>query len=114
MGRDLTELNKLEEYLKVNGFEYQREDQDNTLPPEEWRVIREIMGEDAKPMDKHQIIVFDDGVRSWDAICHRGSYGVNEGLLEIMGDIVDEEAVGDRVEGWLTAEEVIERIEAMK
>ena len=114
MGRDLTELNKLEEYLKENGFEYQREDQDNTLPPEEWRVIREIMGEDAKPMDKHQIIVFEDGVRSWDAICHRGSYGAEKGLLEIMGDIVNDEAVGDRGEGWLTADEVIERIEAMK
>lgn len=114
MSRDLTEMNKLEDYLKANGFEYQREDQDNTLPPEEWRVIREIMGEDAKPMDKHQIIVFEDGVRSWDAICHRGSYGAENGLLEIMGDIVDENAVGDRVEGWLTAAEVIERIEAMK
>lgn len=43
-----------------------------------------------------------------DAICHSGSYGRNDGLLEIMG-LVDEEAVGDEVEGWLTAEEVFER-----
>lgn len=109
MTRDLTELNKLEAYLKANGFEYQREDQDNTFSPKEWRVIREIMGEDAEPMDKHQIIVFEDGVRSWDVICHRWSYGSDEGLLEGMGDLF-----GPDVEGYLTAADVIERIEAMK
>ena len=40
-----------------------------------------------------------------DAICHAGSYGHEEGLLEIMG-LVE----GDSVEGYLTAEEVFERI----
>lgn len=45
-----------------------------------------------------------------DAICHLGSYGFEAGLLEIMG-LVDEEAVGDDVEGWLTAENVFRRIE---
>ena len=44
-----------------------------------------------------------------DAICHSGSYGHEKGLLEIMG-LVDEEAVGDSVEGYLTAEEVFKRI----
>ena len=43
-----------------------------------------------------------------DAICHSGSYGYQQGLLEIMG-LVDEEEVGDSVEGWLTAEQVFER-----
>ena len=39
-----------------------------------------------------------------------GSYGHEKGLLEIMG-LVDEEEVGDdSVEGWLTAEEVFDRI----
>ena len=38
-----------------------------------------------------------------------GSYGHEEGLLEIMG-LVDEEKTGDSVEGWLTAEEVFDRI----
>lgn len=106
MSRDLTEMNKLEDYLKANGFDYQREDQNNTFPPEEWRVIREIMGEDAEPMDKHQIIVFEDGVRSWDVICHLGSYGGDEGLLEGMGDLF-----GPDVDGYLTAEDVIKKIE---
>ena len=38
-----------------------------------------------------------------------GSYGHEKGLLEIMG-LVNEEEVGDSVEGWLTAEEVFDRI----
>ena len=44
-----------------------------------------------------------------DAICHGFSYGHEEGLLEIMG-LGDEEAIGDSVEGYLTAEEVATRI----
>ena len=43
-----------------------------------------------------------------DAVLHWGSYGREKGLLEIMG-LVNEE-VEDDVEGWLTAEEVFERI----
>jgi hypothetical protein len=43
-----------------------------------------------------------------DAVCHAGSYGHEKGLLEMMG-LIDEEEVGDSVEGWLTAEQVFER-----
>ena len=43
-----------------------------------------------------------------DAVCNSISYGRESGLLEIMG-LVDEEKVGDTVEGWLTAEEVFMR-----
>ena len=45
---------------------------------------------------------------SWDAICHDGSYGNNEGLLEIMGSIV--QIKDDTVEGWLTADEILKRL----
>lgn len=41
-----------------------------------------------------------------DAICHSYSYGYAEGLLEIMGLTSNE----DSVEGWLTSEEVFDRI----
>lgn len=41
-----------------------------------------------------------------DAICHSGSYGHEKGLLEIMGLTRN----GDSVEGWLTSEEVFDRI----
>lgn len=58
-----------------------------------------------------QIGVFSkDGSYAWDAICHEYSYGGEEGLLEIAGCLVDEEECGDTVRGWLTAEEVIEKV----
>ena len=44
-----------------------------------------------------------------DAVCFPGSYGYEQGLLEIMG-LVDEEEVGDNVEGYLTAMKVFQRI----
>lgn len=43
-----------------------------------------------------------------DAICHKYSYGYDEGLLEIMG-LVDVDKIGDTVEGYLTAKEVFDR-----
>ena len=53
-----------------------------------------------------------DGVQivcdGWDAICHSGSYGHEQGLLEVMGTIATE--VEDDVEGWLTAEEILQRL----
>ena len=56
-----------------------------------------------------QILVFDEnGDVSWDAICHKFSYGHEKGLLEIMGSIVDNPY--DVVEGGLTAAEVLERL----
>lgn len=109
MKRDLTELNKLEEYLKTNGFVYQREDKDNLYSDEEWRLLVDKLGANAEPIDAHQIIVFKDECRSWDVICQFGSYGADEGLLEGMGDIFE-----TYVEGWLTAEDVIKRIEEAK
>lgn len=101
--RDLTELNRLEEYLKTNRIPYERADQDDEP------LYPEVM------FERHQLIVYDErGNRLWDAICHKGSYGAEAGLLEIMGNIVNEETVGDTVEGWLTAEDVIKRVEQRK
>lgn len=99
--RDLTELNKLEEYLKERGIQYERHDANDEYDVESLLIRR---------LERHQIIVPQDGpTREWDAICHRGSYGAEEGLLEIYGKIV--RPCGDAVEGYLTAREVIERIE---
>lgn len=42
-----------------------------------------------------------------DVICHWGSYGHERGLLEIMGLV---EGGEDEVEGYLTAEEVFNRM----
>lgn len=40
-----------------------------------------------------------------DVVIFRGSYGVDEGTLEMMG-LVNQEEVGDTVQGHMTADEV--------
>lgn len=100
--RDLTELNKLERYLKEHGIKYDRIDNEN-----EYDALGYFL-----TLERRQIIVpSNTEERKWDAICHYGSYGGDQGLLEIMGDIVDVKEDGDSVVGFLTAADVIERIE---
>ena len=55
-----------------------------------------------------QIIYPNEAHHICDAVCHPYSYGSDRGLLEIMGLVGDD--TGDDVEGYLTAEEVAERI----
>ena len=93
--RDMTEMNKLEEYLKEKGFNYERRDWDKPGEATSW-----------DPMDWHQIRVYKDDVQIWDVVCHYGSYGSERGLLEGAGEIFS----GD-VEGHLTADDVIRKIE---
>ena len=93
------EMNKLEKYLKVNGFDYSRN--------------RTRLGWS----DWDQILVFNDDREVWDAVCHEYSYGYSEGLIEIMdrsikyGLLTEDEREIDDVLGYLTADEIIERIE---
>lgn len=47
-------------------------------------------------------------------ICGLGTYGAEEGLLEIMGLLTEEEQENDDVVGYLTAAEVLERILAYR
>lgn len=93
------QLDILEEYLIQHGYKYERIDKERTALGYDW--------------GRHQIVVHDNDNRYlWDAICHRGSYGYEQGLLEIMGTIVDiTRTNGDVVEGWLTAQNVIDRLE---
>ena len=91
----MSELDKLAKYLSENGYNFKRKDTNDSIFP------------------FHSVVVYDEnGEYQWDAICHRGSYGYEQGLLEIMGTIVDENA-GDSVEGWLTAQDIIDRLEAV-
>lgn len=96
------ELLILEKWLIENNYDYTRTDETNI---------------ENTTLEAHQIIVYkmvnDNRVRSWDAIYSHGSYGYEEGLLEIYGDIVDPDA-GDSVEGWLTANDIIKRLEQNK
>lgn len=60
--------------------------------------------------EAYQIIVnvtkYGDRV---DAICNDGSYGSEDGLLEIMGGLSESEGEHECVLGWLTAKEVFKR-----
>lgn len=91
----MEELNKLEEYLKENGIKYDRIDRN----------------EDDETLGFHQIMVYDDDKPLWDAVCHFGSQGYEEGLLEVMGSVVSATS-GVSIEGYLTADEIIKRLEA--
>ena len=62
--------------------------------------------EDAEGNEKNQIWYPSEDKPICDVICHKYSYGGEEGYLEIMGLTENE----DDVEGWLTAEQVFHRI----
>lgn len=52
-----------------------------------------------------QIIVYEHGEHAWKAVCTRFSYGGKDGLLEVMA-----ENLPTKVEGWLTAEQVMQMV----
>lgn len=87
---NLYELDRLTGYLEQNGYLIYRID------------------DHSSPLGHHKVMVFNKETREfeWDAICQYGSYGYEDGLLEIYGRIVP----NDDVEGWLTADKVIERL----
>lgn len=61
-----------------------------------------------QPLMNGGIVLVDS--QNWDAICHDGSYGNKEGLLEVMGSKVVKNS-DDSVEGWLTAQEILNRLD---
>ena len=98
----MSELDKLEQYLKEHDYPYKRIDEEG----------RKICGYKFPFGSIHQLIVYGDKEKSerlWDAICHYGSYGFEQGLIEVMGESVVRSK--DSVEGYLTAEEIIQRLE---
>lgn len=85
-------------------------------------VYKEILKLDTmltEPNIPHERVRLMDGWQVWypsrecyimDAIEHRSSYGKESDRLEIMGLLTPEEEEHDSVLGYLTAEEVFERI----
>lgn len=88
----MDELNKLESYLKEQGIKYERTDRDDGDERQEF----------------HRILVYDDDKPIWDAVCHFGSIGYEQGLLEVMGSLTETL----KIEGNLTADDIIRRLEA--
>lgn len=79
---------------------------------DEMLTAKEIPHVFHKWLDGWQIIYPEAGERRvMDAVENFGSYGNAQDLLEIMGLLTPEEKKCDSVLGYLTAEEVFERIE---
>ena len=108
----ISELGKLQRYLNRKKYDFERQDKTNSYAR---KLYFEGLCGSKYVTERHQIIVYKDKTKVWfDVICHYGSYGFDQGLLEIMTDdkrLVD---TSDGVEGYLTASEIIARLESLK
>lgn len=97
----MSELDKLENYLISKNILYTRYDKHTGQAFFKCSYNR------------HQIIVYNSNhEREWDASCNYGSLGYEQGLLEVMGEKVVR--CDDCFEGYLTADEIIKRLEGAK
>lgn len=92
-------LDILAKYLKDHNIPFERYDCDKIFMLDDGYTFH---------LDRHQICVPNQRNILWDVICQAGSFGYKEGLLEAWGDIVE---IDGEVEGYLTAQDVIRRIE---
>ena len=77
----MNEFEKLVKWLSKNDYNY---------------ILTDLCGGD-------QVIIYtEDGERFCDVICHKYSYGYEQGLLEMMGRPVNTEGC---VKGYLTAKD---------
>lgn len=98
----LAEFDKLQSYLLTHGYSV-----DIT------HRCRQMLGVVTIQSEHHQLVVHDTKdftLRLWDAVISDYSYGHEDGLLEAMGTGLLEGP--GTVEGWLTADEIIRRLEA--
>ena len=102
----MSELDILTQYLKDHNIPFERYDCDKRYGIS-WDGIK-LDDEYTLHIDRHQICVPNQQYILWDVICQEGSYGYRDRLLEAYGDIVEAD---DVVEGYLTAQDIIERIE---
>ena len=86
---DTSELIKLAEMLDADGIHY------NFVICEE---------EKFKYYQIHSLLMFDSYTYIWDAVIGEGTYGAEDGLLEVFGYDLDD------VIGWLPADEAYEKI----
>ena len=95
----VAELEKLNKYLVENGYDVTKKCIS--------KLLYDING--LSIPDYNQLVVtYKDSDLEWDVVCHPGSYGWEERLLESYHMLEDE---GD-VTGFLTADDVIERLES--
>lgn len=96
----MNEFDKLIKMLDDAGIPYERNDDKNDLS---------CFGIEREPMRRIKYEK-NDNFCVCSVICGYGSYGYEEGLLEIMGLLTPEEEQLDSVAGYLTADDVFNRI----
>lgn len=94
---EFKEIFKLRDMLDKANIEYKFTDRTQKLGITEYT-------------DYHLELFDEDGIRYLSVIQSFGSYGREKDLLEIMGLLTPEEQEVDSVVGFLTAENVFERI----
>lgn len=97
--KEIFKLKKMLEDAKIPFDFYERDAEIKAIIPEweHWHINY--------PSKKDCVISAIEGT---------GTYGAEEDKLEIMGGLTEEEAKHDTVEGWLTAEDVFERIKKLE
>ena len=97
--KEIFKLKKMLEDAKIPFDFYERDTEISAIIPEweHWHINY--------PSKKGCIISAIEGT---------GTYGAEEDKLEIMGGLTEEEEKHDTVEGWLTAENVFERIKKLE
>lgn len=101
----LAEFDKLQSYLLAHGYNVD-------IVHRSRQMLGRMLVRMLVQSEHHQLIVYDTkdaNLRLWDAVISDYSYGHEDGLLEAMGSLL-----GDRpgdVEGWLTADDIIRRLE---
>ena len=88
----MSEMEKLQKWLDKNNIKYERRIEDGVL----------IDIESGKRLNTNQILIKTNDIEL-SFICHYGSYGYEQGLIEMY----DHE---NEPEGWLTAEKCISKI----
>lgn len=101
---NLMEFNLLEVGLRGRGFDVRRFDGERDFVPQ--------LNLD---LQRHQLDVYNaDGDYLFDAICQNNSFGSKKGLLEVMNRKMKITKSSDDVEGFLTAEDILRRIDEMR
>ena len=111
----MSELDKLQEYLVNKGYVVKRRDKE---PPNKYGArARRRGGERYGYGEIHELSVYREGQDNiwFSASCSWGNCGYKEGLIELICacSIIHPKDPHDSWEGWLTAQEIIDRLEAL-
>ena len=105
----MIEILKLKQMLEEANIPFEFTDDKNNYKEIEATNNLALIKAAEELANSYQIIIYKNGEILCDVIYGYGSYGYEQGLLEIMGGLTKEENENSSVLGYLTAEEVFKR-----